>query len=260
MKSINEESISAFLANNYINRNAQLEIFIRFINSFESGQTLAIDGAWGSGKTVFVKQLDTLCESDELPKNIPGISQDDIQELKDTYTSIYYNAWENDYFDDALQSILYNLVAKIDKTSGGLTENSQKMALSKFDIAGLIKNVSHNAIDLKGKTSNEALTADIRKFVDRKDKIKESLQALIEVTDKKILFIIDELDRRSPSFAVKILEVIKHYFEIDGITFVVAVNTEQLVHTIKKFYGNDFNGYNYLNKFFDFPFSLKNQT
>ncbi|MGB4957194.1 MAG: P-loop NTPase fold protein [Candidatus Saccharimonas sp.] len=258
MKKLDQDTIGNLLTRNYINRNIQLATFIRLINSLENSQILAIDGAWGSGKTVFVKQLDLLCEGDGVPVNIPNVDQQDIQQLQDTYTSIYYNAWENDYFDDALQSLLYNLVAKIDKTHGGLQENSQKKAISKIDIAGLVKNVSHDAIDLNSKTNNEKLTAEIREFVDRKENVTKSLQRLIEKTDKRILFIIDELDRCSPSFAVKILETIKHYFEIDDITFVVAVNTEQLAHTVKKFYGNDFDGYGYLNKFFDFPFSLKN--
>ena len=257
MKALDQKAISSLITKNYINRNTQLATFIRLINSLQGSQILAVDGAWGSGKTVFVKQLDLLCEGDDVPVNIPNIDQQDIQKLQNTYTSIYYNAWENDYFDDALQSILYNLVAKIDKTHGGLQENSQKKAISKIDIAGLVKNISHDVIDLNGKTSNEKLTAEIQGFVDRKEKIVKSLQKLIEKTDKRILFIIDELDRCSPSFAVKILETIKHYFEIDNITFVLAVNTDQLAHTVKKFYGSGFDGYGYLNKFFDFPFSLQ---
>lgn len=257
MKSINEESVKTLLLNNYINRNTQLETFIRFINSFDSSQTLAIDGAWGSGKTVFVKQLVLLCENNELTENIPDISQDDVKDLRDNYTSIYYNAWENDYFDDVLQSILYNLVVVIDKTSGGLNENALKIAFSKFNITGLVKNITHDAIELEGQTIDESLIEGIRSLVDRKARIKETLEELVSKTSKKILFVIDELDRCSPSFAVKVLETIKHYFELDGIAFVIAVNTEQLEHTIKKFYGNEFDGYGYLNKFFDFPFSLK---
>lgn len=258
MKTLDQKTISNLLAKNYINRNSQLATFIQLVNTLEGNHILAIDGAWGSGKTVFVKQLDLLCDSDDVPTSTPRIDQQDIQGLRETHASIYYNAWENDYFDDALESILYNLVAKMDKTRGGLAENSQKKAISKIDIAGLVKNISHDVIDLDGKTSDEKLTTEIREFVDRKDKIRESLQKLVEKTDKRILFIIDELDRCSPPFAVKILEIIKHYFEIDGVTFVIAVNTEQLAHTVKKFYGNDFDGYGYLNKFFDFPFSLKN--
>lgn len=257
MRVVDQAFVQELLSRNYIGRNTQLATLIRLINSLNGNQILAVDGAWGSGKTVFVKQLDLLCDADDLPQSIPDIKRDDIDALRNTYTSIYYNAWENDYFEDALESILYNLVAKIDKTRGGLTENSQKKGLSKVKLAEFTKNITRDLIDPNGKTGDELSTSEIRKIVDRKDRITSNLQKLIKKTDKRILFIIDELDRCSPAFAVKVLETIKHYFEIDGITFVLAVNTEQLAHTVKKFYGNDFDGYGYLNKFFDFPFSLK---
>jgi hypothetical protein len=257
MKNLDRKNIENLLAKDYIRRNTQLSVFIQLINSLEGSHILAVDGEWGSGKTVFVRQLELLCESNEVIKVAPGIEQHDIDELRSTYTTIYYNAWENDYCDDALQSILYNLVAKIDKTHGGLMENSRKKASSKVDISALVKNLSHDGVVMNGKTDDEKLTSGIRAFVDRKDRINKSLRSLIDQSEKRILFIIDELDRCSPAFAVKILETIKHYFEIDGIVFVLAINTEQLAHTVKNFYGNEFDGYGYLNKFFDFPFTLK---
>ncbi|TON99529.1 KAP family P-loop NTPase fold protein, partial [Vibrio parahaemolyticus] len=48
---------------------------------------------------------------------------------------------------------------------------------------------------------------------------------------------IDELDRCRPSYAVEMLEVIKHFFELDNVVFVVATDTEQLQHAVKAVYG-----------------------
>lgn len=61
----------------------------------------------------------------------------------------------------------------------------------------------------------------------------------------------DELDRCRPSFAVEMLERIKHYFEDDRIIVVVSVNKDQLIHTIGNYYGQGFDATRYLNKFFD---------
>jgi len=63
--------------------------------------------------------------------------------------------------------------------------------------------------------------------------------------------IIDELDRCSPSYAVKLLETIKHYFNNDNIVFLISTDVESLSKTVKKFYGNDFDGEGYLDRFFD---------
>lgn len=66
----------------------------------------------------------------------------------------------------------------------------------------------------------------------------------------------DELDRCRPSFAVKLLERIKHYFANDRITFVFSINAEELQHTIRQHYGSGFDACRYLERFFDLRVSL----
>ena len=61
-----------------------------------------------------------------------------------------------------------------------------------------------------------------------------------------MLFFIDELDRCKPSFAVHLLEQLKHYISDERITFVFSVNLEQLQHTIKHYYGINFDSGRYL--------------
>lgn len=67
---------------------------------------------------------------------------------------------------------------------------------------------------------------------------------------------IDELDRCRPSYAVEMLEVIKHFFELDNVVFVVATDTEQLQHAVKAVYGQLFDAQLYLGRFFRRRFSL----
>lgn len=80
-------------------------------------------------------------------------------------------------------------------------------------------------------------------------------EILCEKAEHLIIFI-DELDRCRPSYAVRLLERIEHYFINDRITFVFSVNLEQLQHTIKNFYGNDFDACRYMDRFFDLRLSL----
>ena len=67
---------------------------------------------------------------------------------------------------------------------------------------------------------------------------------------------IDELDRCKPSYAVHLLERIKHYLCDERITFVFSVNLGELQHTIKHYYGNTFDACRYLDRFFDMRLSL----
>lgn len=67
---------------------------------------------------------------------------------------------------------------------------------------------------------------------------------------------IDELDRCRPTYAIELLENIKHLFGVKGVMFVVATNKEQLCHSIKAIYGSTFDASGYLGRFFDQEYTL----
>ena len=73
---------------------------------------------------------------------------------------------------------------------------------------------------------------------------------IIEEQTQKLVIFIDELDRCKPSYALEMLERIKHYFDDDRIIFIVSVNKEQLIHTILNYYGNGFRIQNFIPCFF----------
>lgn len=55
---------------------------------------------------------------------------------------------------------------------------------------------------------------------------------------------------------MRLMEVAKHYYNDDNVVFVLSTNNRQLVHTVKKYYGNDFDGYGYLDKLYDLILDL----
>lgn len=77
---------------------------------------------------------------------------------------------------------------------------------------------------------------------------------------KPIVFIIDELDRCRPDFALELLENIKHLFSVTGITFLLVTNRVQLESSIKSRYGNDVDASNYLHKFVNIWLSMPRAT
>ncbi|WP_444883886.1 KAP family P-loop NTPase fold protein [Microbulbifer sp. PSTR4-B] len=92
----------------------------------------------------------------------------------------------------------------------------------------------------------------LKKF---KESLSEAITRLPQGQEKLIIFI-DELDRCKPTFAIDLLEMIKHLFNLEKIIFVVAVNREQLDSSIKGVYGNEFDGHSCLDRFFDFEYQL----
>ena len=87
------------------------------------------------------------------------------------------------------------------------------------------------------------------------ESLKSNLREIIKSNkDSKgqshpLVFIVDELDRCTPTFAIKTLERIKHFFSIPGIVFIFGVNKKSLKESIRKIYGN-IDGDDYLRRFF----------
>lgn len=84
-------------------------------------------------------------------------------------------------------------------------------------------------------------------------KIADALNLLHNEGKRSLPFFVfvDEIDRCRPSFAVELLEELKHIFNIPGLCFVVSTNIEQLAHAVSAVYGVEFDGRGYLQRFFD---------
>lgn len=254
MKNLDGTALVDMLEKDYIGRNAQLETVMRFINSIDDNLSpvLAIDSTWGSGKTVFMQQLDMINTDDSL--NPSAIDAGVAKAFRDKNNVYYFNAWENDYINDPLQAIILNLIKDLD--TNGFQANAMKKALKGLNLSAFIKNVTKDGIDIATVLEPDAAIKDISEVLDRKERVHEILRAYIKDTEKRLVFIIDELDRCKPSFAVNLLEAVKHYFADENVIFIMAVDTSQLVHTVKKYYGEGFDGATYLNRFFDYNVSL----
>lgn len=94
-----------------------------------------------------------------------------------------------------------------------------------------------------------------------KKSMEEMKDALQKATyNSPLIFIVDELDRCSPTFAIKTLEVIKHLLNVEGVTFVLAVDMKQLCAAVKKFYGQEIDADGYICKIFDYVTMMPNSS
>jgi hypothetical protein len=78
--------------------------------------------------------------------------------------------------------------------------------------------------------------------------------------DKPFIVIIDELDRCKPTFAVEIVEKIKHLFSVENIVFLLVMNKSQLEESIRSVYGQNIDAHTYLQKFVNIEAKLPKHT
>ena len=274
LEATDENVLKSIKGQNSTQRNLEIKDFISALDMIEGNMFISLDARWGEGKTFYVRQIektleyqtlkkfgteDTNDELDRMKVYFAGTELEDI-DLENSYFPIYYNAWLYDNHTDPLMSLLlviskkskkYIDTTRTKKLSGRFGEllssfNANATFSGKANIQGSIDgekvvNAFKNKDILEEAKTAEEIREDVKRILD---------EAIVEQAQKLVIFI-DELDRCKPSYALEMLERIKHYFDDDRIIFVVSVNKEQLTHTITTYYGEGFDSTGYLNKFFD---------
>lgn len=215
---------------------------------------LALDGAWGSGKSHFLKLW------------VGTHNQTDSHKAR----VIYFDAFAQDYLDDPLIS----LVAAI-STARATEQDKGEKALGLVKAWGLklvrpaaraglfaasagISELALPVLDRLADKFIEEASDEAKAAIDNLWKQEESRIAAVEgfrnaltalAADQPLILVIDELDRCRPDYALSLLEVVKHFFAVKGVRFVLGVNLEALEHSVRQRYGVGVDAGLYLQKF-----------
>lgn len=262
IKPTNDNLIKAFLED-ILNRNQDVFKFAEILNSLEDGCSICLDGNWGSGKTFFVKQVKMFLDANN--EFFGSISEDDKFVVtsrcggKNSDTAnfkpqvcVYYDAWENDNDEDPILSLIYAILKNVD-ADFSIDKDTSCIQIASNILQFFTGKDWNKLID---SFRSEDPLSELKKAKAIEEEIKRFLDALLVERGDRLVVFIDELDRCKPIYAVRLLERIKHYFDNDRITFVFSINTNELQHTIKRHYGNDFDACRYLDRFFDLRISL----
>lgn len=98
--------IITLIKQDVLKRKVHLENLIQLFNNISEPITVGIDGDWGTGKTIFLKQLEILINSSE---DISVNSIINLTEFKEKNRAFYFNSWENDLYNNPLQALLFCL-------------------------------------------------------------------------------------------------------------------------------------------------------
>lgn len=242
-----------------------------FLNSkADNGYVLNLNAEWGAGKTTFLQ-----CWYNELAKDHPVV---------------YFDAWKSDFSKDAMLALIdcfhsqltspisdnKELIRKFFEKGGYFIRKSipslaagalkHRMGLSSDE--SLVEDLPGTFdIDIPDKACGEALKEVLKGVLEQRTKVQgiEDFKTVLENLSKAVIdsyeesntpkqypiyVLVDELDRCRPSYAIEVIENIKHFFDTKKFVFVVATDTGQLQHSIKAIYGNDFDAHSYLSRFF----------
>lgn len=243
-----------------VERKNDVEVLINIIKNkndyqenSENGLVILLNGEWGTGKTTLLREF------------VEKIEKNDELELFNVY-----NAYEHDYYDNAYIPFFASIEDKIElkaefsnfiKSVGEKSINSFiviSYAVTKGIFQKTLKididDVKENLKDIQDEKINNDYLNNYNNFKKYKKQITDRMNKICK--EKTQIFIIDELDRCKPTFAIDTLEIIKHFFDIENCIFIVSIDKIQLEESIKCVYGNGINSEKYFSKLFDYQHNL----
>jgi hypothetical protein len=129
------------------------------------------------------------------------------------------------------------------------------------EIAGPIADA---AIMKSSEQAEKAAEAIWKQEVGRQKAMEQFRDALRQLTGAgeggRLIFVVDELDRCRPDYALSMLEVIKHFFDVPNVHFVLGVNMEALGHIVRARYGAGVKANDYLKRFISLTMELPEYT
>lgn len=222
---------------------------------------VALTGGFGSGKSHFLGMWESKIRTLEDPK--PFV--------------VHINAWESDHSGEPVLAVVSAIAKQLEerkdfddksleslKSAAGMVVRGTTTLLKDAAINLLEKNTGielNNAVEkLTEKQSDKMLNRKamslFEDFEARQQAIKDmrtALKGLVRELDAqdglKLILVVDELDRCRPTYAIDMLEALKHLFNVKGLAVLLAVDWEQLSCTARALFGHKLDTTEYLRKF-----------
>lgn len=215
-------------ANDRLGRKEHVKAVCRAIAEMDGPAVVALDGGWGTGKTAFLAMCTAWLQSEF---KIPVVR---------------FNAWSQSHTQMPLMDLVSVLTAQHKPAAGTLKKRVAAVGwhLAKFGTRGLVDRdvITEATVSEDSWDNAEKETAEF----------KNQLQEWAEASGSKGLVVcVDELDRCRPEYALSLLEVIRHLFDVPGVVVLLAINRSELSHSVKSIFGGDFSADRYLRRIVD---------
>lgn len=201
----------------------------------------SIEGPFGSGKTHYILQIIAHLETSELIKQASKVRH------------VIFDAWRTDHQTLAL-------VALVSKILSAYPENNIKFK-QKLDtgVKEIVRAYKRSSVAVGAGIAGTNINVDfedspLKAFQKTEDEIsylRKDISALIGASREKLVVFIDDMDRCRPSYAIEIMECIKHILDIPNLVFVICIDKSQIESIIGTVFGSSANSNGYLARFID---------
>lgn len=196
-----------------------------FIKKVDTPYVLGLDGGYGTGKTHFATRF--------------------CAQIHEEIKSLYFSALEKDYYNNPMLSFVEMITWLVKKESERFDIDCIKQAKatiqSLLNASDIILSLHVPFFSISCQTNASRFLKNLKKQIlptDILQKAKYDLAEFIKrLPNHKLVLVVDDMDRCRPDIAVKTLEVIKHFFDIEGLIVILPVGKNRLTKYINAFYG-----------------------
>ncbi|ANH06255.1 P-loop NTPase fold protein [Shinella sp. HZN7] len=232
------------------------------LERIEDPLVVVLDGGWGAGKSYFLQRWVGAHTS----------------QFGGSATTVYFDAFAHDYLEDPLVALIGALSERLPPEKKPTMDRVKSLAWRLMRPAARVglsiatfgaTEALNDAGDVLAEAVGEETKGALDKFWQREEgrrvamaQFREAVAALMtpigsEQTDPSpLVIVVDELDRCRPDYALQILEIIKHFFSVPRLHFVLGVNLKALENSVRARYGADIDATLYLQKFISITFTL----
>lgn len=231
-------------------------------------RVIAVDAPWGSGKTWIAHALSTELAGDTAtnpvafidafrhdhhPQVFPIIASAVMESLKP-------NGERKKKWLSAAGSVLAGVASVAIKEGASAALQFVNMDPS---ITSKLDDAKTKAIEGTSKFGEKQVEALFKRYSETQatqDKFMSAMSSITKDLPQPFVVIIDELDRCRPSFALEVLEQIKHLFAAKNVVFVLFWNSKSIHESIRHTYGQGTEAESYLSKFVALSIPVPNPT
>ena len=229
-----------------LNRKYFAELIAKALVNLQNKDTFTIGlyGRWGNGKTSLVNMM-----LKEIEK---------IQEEQEKLIMIHFEPWNFSNTDQLLEQFFVRLTnifhdstdEKLKRVGDALEKYSDA-----FEIAEVIPYVG-GMLSLFGKSGAKALGKKLKKGINEKDilKQKENVINLLSQQEKRVLIVIDDIDRLNNEQIRQVFQLITSVAKFPNTTYLLVFDKEIVVKALEKV--QEGSGEEYLEKIIQMPIQI----
>lgn len=188
-------------------RTAIVDDICASINTTKNSFVIGLEGTWGSGKTTIINNVKKKLV--KLPQNIiiddfePWSIGTQEALLLEMYEKIFYHAkGRKIYFTE--KKILRHIICEV---------------VDKCSEKGLLGELLKNDLPLS----------------EDSNKLKKKISSFLEANNKRIIFVVDNLDRTSSDNIIFILKIISNILDIPYVTFILSYDKERMDNVLSDY-------------------------